>query len=434
MVIINLTLNNLSELPALSYLFDSYSNDYEYTTRGIFRRKIPPACPICSISMVHNGYNPYTKQGLGEINIGRYKCSNCGNTQEEDHSFWEDLKTLLFDSFNNFFQVLRYHNVSYDGISAIMDFIYPRSRSTILRAFNKEMEQENVPKSENIRIVHYDEQHPKEGRCQKYRLTILDAKTQRPLADELFDDKSSDTIKKFLQKNLDPSESVFIVTDFDNKYPEILKEVFGNKLVHQYCLMHLNKLIVNDFPRKTTIEQELLKYRLLNIFYNRENEIKFLERLLSEELKVINDEKRHKEWIKRAKIEFSQFRQELKLGRRRNKENLPLHSLEKSKNNFDKLMEQIRTYDEVIQKRLWMINKHWFNLTLFQYLPGAPATNNPIESYYSKSLKTDSKKQFRTNKGIENQIKLAEMKRANLLKKPEKSLMELFRLFTPFKL
>jgi hypothetical protein len=44
-----------------------------------------------------------------------------------------------------------------------------------------------------------------------------------------------------------------------------------------------------------------------------------------------------------------------------------------------------------------MINKHWLNLTLFHYLPGASATNHPIESYYSKSLKTDNKKQFRTD-------------------------------------
>src|SRR5664279_2820982 len=94
---------------------------------------------------------------------------------------------------------------------------------------------------------------------------------------------------------------------------------------------------------------------------------------------------------------------------------------------------QIRTYEEVIQKRLWMINKHWLNLILFHYLPGAPATNNPIESYYSKSLKTDSKKQFRTDYGIENQIKLTKMKRSNLFKKPERSLIELFRLFSPFK-
>ncbi|MCC4766166.1 ISNCY family transposase, partial [Methanosarcina sp. DH1] len=92
MVTINLTLNNFSELPALLDVFGCFGNDYEYTTRGIFRRKIPPVCSICSTPMVHNGYNPHTKEGLGEINIGRYKCSNCGNTHEEDHSFWEDLK------------------------------------------------------------------------------------------------------------------------------------------------------------------------------------------------------------------------------------------------------------------------------------------------------------------------------------------------------
>lgn len=434
MVTINLTLNNFSELPSLLSLFGSFDNDYEYTTRGVFRRKTPPVCPVCSTPMVHNGYNPYTKQDLGKISIGRYKCSNCGNTQEEDRSFWENLKTLLFDSFNNFFQMLRYHSVSYDGISDIMDFIYPRSRSTILRAFNEKMEQENIPSSENIRIVHYDEQHPKEGRCQKYRLTILDAKTQRTVADELFEDKSPETIKKFLRKNLDTSEPVFIVTDFDKKYPDVLREVFGEKLVHQYCLMHLNKLIVSDFSKKTTIEQELLKYRLLNIFYNRENEIKFLEKLLSEELNVIMNEEKHQEWSNKEIKEFNRFRYKLKLERRRKKEKIPLNSLEKAKYNFNKLMENIRTYEEVIQKRLWMINKHWLNLTLFHYLPGAPATNNPIESYYSKSLKTDSKKQFRTNKGIENKIKLTQMRRLNLLKKPKKSFLELFRLFIPFKL
>ena len=140
MVTINLTLNNFSELSSLLYLFDSFSNDYEYTTRGIFRRKIPPVCPICITPMVHNGYNLYTKRNLGNISIGRYKCSNCGSTHEEDHSFWEGLKTLLFDSFNDFFQVLRHHNVSYDGISDIMGFIFPRSRSTIFRTFNEEME------------------------------------------------------------------------------------------------------------------------------------------------------------------------------------------------------------------------------------------------------------------------------------------------------
>ncbi len=432
MVAIDLNLNNFSELPILLEAFGSFDNNYEYTAEGIFRRKAPPSCPRCNSPMVHNGYNIYTKKGLGNIKIGRYKCSNCNCTPEENHSFWENLKSTLFDSLNDFFKLLRSLNVSHEGISAVMDFIYPRSKSTILREFNNNMEQEKVSHDGNVRVVCYDEQHPKKGRCQKYRLTLLDPKTQRPLADELFDDKSPETIKNFLNKHLDTSEPVFIVTDFDKRYPDILKDVFGEKLVHQYCLMHLDKLVVRDFPRKTTIEQELLKYRILNIFYDRETEIEFLEELLSEELSLISDEKTYVKWIKDAKERFKQYRHELKLERRRKNENLSHHSLEKAKNNFEDLKEHIRTYDEAIQKRLWMINSHWLNLTVFHYLPGAPATNNPIESYFSKSLKTDSKKQFRTDAGIENQIKLAEMKRAGKLTKPNKSLLELFRIFNPF--
>jgi hypothetical protein len=104
-----------------------------------------------------------------------------------------------------------------------------RTKSAILREFNKQMDQENIPKLENVRMAHYDEQHPKAGRCPKYRLTLLDTITQRPLADELFDDKSPETIKKFLQDNLDTAEPVFIVTDFDPRSRNI-KRSFWRKV------------------------------------------------------------------------------------------------------------------------------------------------------------------------------------------------------------
>src|SRR5450756_1243623 len=168
----------------------------------------------CSSPMVHNGYNIYTKKGLGDIKIGRYKCSNCNCTPEENRSFWEGLKSVLFDSLDDFVRLLRSHNVSHEGISAVMDFIYPRSKSTILREFSKNMGQEKVSHDENVLVVCYDEQHPKKGRCQKYRLTLFDPKTQRPLTDELFDDKSSETIKNFLKKHLDTSEPVFISVEY----------------------------------------------------------------------------------------------------------------------------------------------------------------------------------------------------------------------------
>jgi hypothetical protein len=160
------------------------------------------------------------------------------------------------------------------------------------------MEEVDIPEAGKAYIVHYDEQFPKKGRCQKFRLTLLDAKTNKPIAEELFDDKDSPIIKEFLISNLDINEPIYIVTDFGTSYPKILKEIFGNKLFHQYCLFHLNKLIAKD---------------------------------------------------------FYSFVHELELERRRKKENHEMHSLEKSKNNLDELLKEKKFFEEEIQTRLSMI-------------------------------------------------------------------------------
>jgi hypothetical protein len=115
--------------------------------------------------------------------------------------------------------MLRLNHVSYQAISSIMELIYSRSKGTVFRDFNKMMEDVEIPQLKASYIVHYDEQFPKESRCQKFRLSLLDAKTKQKIAEE----------------------------------------VFGDKLLHQYCLLHLNKLIVKDFPRKISIAQELVK-------------------------------------------------------------------------------------------------------------------------------------------------------------------------------
>ncbi len=95
--------------------------------------------------------------------------------------------------------------------------------------------------------------------------------------------------------------------------------------MHQYCLLHLNKLIVKDFPKNTTMAQELLKYRLLNIFYNREKEIEMLRQLEAEEREIIQNEEVYKAWKKKAKNEFYRFVHELELERRRKEENIEVN-------------------------------------------------------------------------------------------------------------
>jgi hypothetical protein len=432
MVTINTNFNNHSEIPILGAVFCGLGDEYEYTTNNIFRKKNPPSCPKCDNKMVHNGFNLYTKKGMGGIKIGKYQCKSCDNNLEEDRSVWEELKALFINLLGELYQILRLNHVAYNAISKLMHLIFPQSKSTIFREFNRAMENVEIPPLENILIVHYDEQFPKKGRTQKYRLTILDAQTKRPVADELFDKKDPETIKRFLSANLDTSKPLYIVTDFYSSYPSILKEVFGDNLIHQYCLFHLNKLIVKDFPRHTTIAQELLKYKLLNIFYNREKEIEMLRRLELEEIEMNQDEQAYKSWIKKAKKTFYKYVHELELTRRRNKENLELNSLEKAEEIFNELMDQINSFDEEIQKRLRMINKHWMHLTAFQYFEDAPATNNAIENYYSTSLKTHRKKQFRTEIGILYQMKLASMKRAGMFEGVKPTLFELFGLFRPF--
>lgn len=432
MVTISSTFKNLSDIPNLTKTFGMFGNDFEYTATGIFRRIEPPQCPECYNKTVHNGFNKYTKKGLGIIKIGKYLCKHCGKMLEEQRTAWEKIKKELSSHLGQIYQMLRLNHVSYQAISDIMDLIFSRSKGTVFREFNKMMEDVEIPQLKCVYIVHYDEQFPKEGRCQKFRLTLLDAKTKQKIADELFDDKSPDTIKQFLISKLDTSEPIFIVTDFGTSYPKVLKEVFGDKLLHQYCLLHLNKLIVKDFPKKTTMAQELIKYRLLNIFYNREKEIKMLRELELKEKEIIQNEEVYKAWIKKAKNEFYRFVHELELDRRRKNENLEINSLDKAEKNFNDLLNEINSFDITVQKRLKMIKGHWNNLIMFHFVEEAPATNNAIENYYSTSLKTHRKKQFRTDMGIINQLQLSSMKRAGSFNELKPTLLERFMAFIPF--
>jgi len=103
---------------------------------------------------------------------------------------------------------------------------------------------------ENFNIVHYGEQYPEHRRTQKYRPTLLDSVSSLPLADELYSKKDHETIENFLAGHLDPDKITFVITDLYPGYSGVLEDFFGENIVHQYCLLHLNKRIANVFPKK----------------------------------------------------------------------------------------------------------------------------------------------------------------------------------------
>lgn len=427
-----LSLINFPYRETLSTIFEDYSNHFEFTANGIFRRIVPPLCPECGCPMSHNGFNTYHKGHLGEANVGKYLCGACGKSTQENREFWIKLKANFFEIITEICTRLRLNHVSYEVIESIMSFLYPRDKDTIRNMVQCAIEEMDVPSVKDIQFVHYDEQHPKAGRNQKYRLTLLDSVTRQVIAEELFDSKDADTIECFLRRNLDTHKQIFIVTDLYRGYSDVFKRVFGNKVIHQFCLLHLNKLIVNDFPRKTSIEQELIKYRMLNIFYNRELEIEFLSCLIEEEKTMRQRSGReYKSWIKEAKYVFHEFVHGLELKRRRENKNLEQRNYHDALNNFKCLEMESDSFMISVRKRLAKIGEIWPNLTAFYFVDNAPATNNPIENYYSTSLKTHRKKQLE-ELGIEEQMKLSALKRAGFFGKPQKTLLEAFFMFIPF--
>ena len=433
MVSVNTNLNNFSHWGLMRTIFGEYSSDYVYTAYGIFRRAVPPLCLKCGTQMNHNGYNTYGKKGLGSVKIGRYICPSCYEPCEEERSFWENLKGDFFGVLARIYQLMRLHHVSYHGISDILGLIHPQGKDTIFNAFTASVERTVIPPLEDIQIVLYDEQHPKRGRTQKFRLTLLDGVTGRPIGEKLYDTKDPATILSFLALYLDPTKRTFVVTDLYSSYPGVLKKFFGKNLIHQLCLLHLNKRIVLDFPTNTTIEQELMKYRLLNIFYNRDAEIKFLRGMVEEE-QVMNqgDKKEYRMWLRKQRAIFRDFVHDQELERRRKKRKMVQRPYIEALRVFDELMGKIASFEKHVQKRLRKIKRKWELFTAFYFVKGAPATNNGVENYYSTSLKTHRKKQLRSDRGLDNQIKLSAMKRAGLLGRGKKSLLEAFLMFIPF--
>jgi len=292
----------------LTALFDRYSDDYEYTPEGIFRLVTPPLCPECGTLMDHNGSNSHAKRWLGIVKIGKYSCSKCHKNITESSDFWEDAKKEFFGIFGSFCQLLRVNNVSYEVLEKASSYFYPCDKDTIRTMVAVATENMKIPEIKDIQIVHYDEQHPKAGRSQMYRLTLLDYRSRQIIADELFDSKDMKTVEDFLRKNLDTSKPIFIVTDLSLGYRNLFKKIFKNMITHQLCLLHLNKLIVSDFSVNTTIEEELIKYRLLNIFYNRRMEIEFLSCLIEEEQEMKKrGGKVYEEWLDEARKLFKRF-------------------------------------------------------------------------------------------------------------------------------
>jgi hypothetical protein len=421
---IHLNLNNFLNSERLLGIFPE-SNEYEFTSKKVFRLKQHRICSH-GHEMVHNGYDHARKKGLGKVKIGKQICSICGEDYHEDKGFWKSLLSRWKEIITKMILSLRDSNVAWKAISNLMIFILPCGKDKAIRLFDEAVEQFSYTQ-ENYAIVHYDEQHPKEGRNQKFRLTLLNYDTKQPIADELFDNKDEETIEAFLRKHLDAEKEIVIITDCDRRYPSIFKRIWGNNVIHQKCLLHLNKLVVKNFGKNLSLLNMYNLYLILNIFYNREKELKFLKNLLKkQDKKAFVNSKEKREWLKEAKQKFHEYLRNMVNTRRRNGKNLTQRKLFKAEEILNDLLEQRGLFPKKARKRLDMIKDNWKYFTAFYHIKDCPATNNRIENFYSTSLKTHRKKQLRSDKGIINHMKLAAIKRSTEMLDPKETILDVY--------
>ena len=102
---IHYNLNNFLQADLFSRIFP-VSNEFEFTAKGVFRRK---DCRQCSHghAMAHNGYDYARKHGLGKVRIGKQRCMICGEEYHEDKGFWKNLLSRWNEAITKMILVLR---------------------------------------------------------------------------------------------------------------------------------------------------------------------------------------------------------------------------------------------------------------------------------------------------------------------------------------
>ncbi|NQU78530.1 transposase [Candidatus Woesearchaeota archaeon] len=427
MDVIHSTLKNFSFVKDINGIFEG-TEGYELTKKGVIRAVEKPFCPCCGGRCIRNGWDGLTRKELVSIKVGKFYCPHCDASIKKDISFWEKFIVSWEETLSGLFLRLADRDVALRAISTIMDFIRPMSKDSVLRRVFNAITRLVIPKFKGkYQIVHYDEQHPQKGRQQHYRLTLICALTGNVIADELFDDKNSSSVKSFLEKHLDTHKRTVIITDDCPWYPNVFKEIWGDKVVHQLCILHLNKLVVKDCGRVKTLQEMYDTYLLLGIFFDRSKEQQFLQMLIEEE-KTIDDSRRD-EWLKTARKSFNKFVRGLEKMRRRQGENHKLYNLDEAGKNLQKLQTQKWLLPKPLQNRLDYIQNHWQQFANFYNIKDCPHTNNTIENYFSSSLKTHRKKQFRTEKGLKNKLKLSRFKRNLSFPKPTRAFLEWGKIF-----
>lgn len=442
MNVIKTNLNNFLVAENVLDIMNKYGDNLVYTQNNVIIAEKEILCPKCQETMVRNGTNLHGKKKIAKNKTQRMRCLKCKTNIEIAPDILDKHIQSFLEALKNMILTLRSGYLSFELISDAIKSMIDISPDTVRRIFETEVDNTEIPMESSFQIVHYDEQHPKKGRIQKYRLSLYDGILKQMIVEELVDELNEEAVRDFLDRHLPKEKMIFLVSDHLPWYNELFMKLRPGYIIHQHCLLHLNKNIVKDFHRNCSLSDELYKYMLLNIFYDRTTEIEYLKSARQREKTYLEKygEKGYNKWLLDERTEFHIFVHELEKKRRKicKRKKIPnrmnMWSLKEARKYLDNLLKNIDIFPSVVRKRIRMIQEDWSRLTAFYRYQNAPATNNVLENYYSCSCKQIKKKQHRRNRAIKRQWKLYAMKRAGLLKYDGSSLFGIISRLIPFRL
>ena len=414
-------------------------------------------CPKCETLCVYNGtahkgnYSIICKNNKLKFKTGQQYCPKCKKTIQVPNFLIKEIKEKLKQYIDTQIKSLTKLGVSQEGIKEHLQTIiedFEISKSYIQKVQNKFLNKigtyktNSKQKNPQLYFFGYDEQYIKIKGRKFYRIVFLNEKLNKVIFESIIENITEEKLKKVLKqvfkkifKNKIPKGFIF---DTKPMYPKLFRNIFGKQIKLQYCLFHLAQLVLKEYNQTMkkqrislwTIEEHRKLYEILNIFYNRESELKLIDgMIIKKQLAKFFDLKfDDKETIK----EFRKIMKLNKIERKRKKEKLVLRTKQEAENKLEELIEISKNdrlyFPKKIKKRLNKIKKN------FEFFTGGIeygiSTNNKLEGFFGSTLKKFMKKNFKVLKHLESFLKLKRLRKLNVRLYEPINIFEFSKLFS----
>jgi len=398
-------------------------------------------CPNCKKKCVYNGYshegnyNYLAKENEIFFKKGQQYCSNCDKTYQVEFPEFDKLNNLILDKIKNQIYTLlelgnsesdiKYYLKQNDNIDISKSNISLIRKEYFTKIEKSYPELDNLLKEDLEGFIGYDEQYIKIGGKRFYRLVFLNLDTNEVIYEDLHKDISKKSLIKLLKEIFKDSKPKGFVFDMKTMYVNAFKAVFGRKINLQYCIFHLHKSIMDKYNKSMkflnknlwTLEDYRRMYMIFNIFYDRSEDLKFIEELqFFRDFNFITSVKTDnidKYYIKLAKKHFHENKliRERKNGSKRLKPN----SKKQIEYNLDKILELCKIPKYFPKKVVTQLRKIKKNLS--DYTGGIEEgilTNNRVEGLFGSTLKKFQKKTFNVIKHFKSFLKLKKLRKKGL--------------------